>query len=164
MIKDNGTKFLIKAVDIQNIDQILPLFCQYQEFYNQKPNQSKNKEFLAKIINQKEAKFFVAYQDTVAVGFSGIYFSYSSVKAEKIAILNDLFVVENIRKQGVATKLLKLSVDFLHQENISHIRWCTQKDNLEAQHFYQNLKANKSDWVHYDLYLSPKYPKKLKFI
>lgn len=141
---------IIKASK-EHIDELEYIFSQYQIFYNQEPDSKKNLQFLKNVITKEEAIFHIAYINKNIGGFTGIYFSYSSVSAEKIAIINDLFVLPKYRKQGIGKKMMKHAIDYLSNSEISHIRWCTKDDNLEAQGLYKEFSDNKSKWIHYDL-------------
>ena len=144
------TDINIKKILEENICDLAEIFDEYQIFYKQTPNQINNLQFLKDVI-KNGAIFHVAYINQKAVGFTGVYFSYSSVSAKKIAIINNLFVLSDNRKYGIGKKIMKSTIAYLKNSGISHIRWCTQQNNIKAQKFYQEFSDNRSQWLHYDL-------------
>ena len=142
----------IEKATIDKVGDLLMLFGKYQDFYGASVIKNSNEEFLKDVLSGSEKGIFhVAYFDNQPVGFSGVYFSYSSVLAKKIAIINDLFILTDFRKQGFGRLLIDETINFLKEGKVVNIRWCTKSDNLDAQNLYNNLDVGKSDWIHYDL-------------
>lgn len=136
----------------KNYEIILDLFVEYQRFYKQESNIEQNREFIKNLLkSDSQAAFYVAKIASKNLAFVTVYFSYSSVKASKIAIINDLYVTQEYRKQGIASNLLEFVILDLKNRGFQYIRWCTENGNKIAQKLYDKLEVKKSSWLHYDL-------------
>ena len=71
------------------------------------------------------------------VGFCQIYFSYCSVFAGPICILNDLFVLPEIRGSGLGAALLDRAEMFAAETGAVRISLQTAKTNHLAQQLYE---------------------------
>ena len=139
---------MIEIVSKNNIAEVLPLIRAYQEFYNvANISDSKNEEFFSQFSESNPAGCQFLYRDNgVVVGFATVYFSYASSITSKVAVLNDLFTVSNIRGQGVGRKLIEHCHQFASENNASRLQWVTAPDNEVAQKLYDSIGANKSNW------------------
>ncbi|WP_311198798.1 hypothetical protein [Paenibacillus hexagrammi] len=72
------------------------------DFYEyRQPEDSKLEELIRTLLEQKEGVQFVAETEEGAlVGFATLYFTYSTLRASKVAIMNDMFVVDAERDKG----------------------------------------------------------------
>ena len=139
---------MIEIVSKNNIAEVLPLIRAYQEFYNvANISDSKNEEFFSQFSESNPAGCQFLYRDNgVVVGFATVYFSYASSITSKVAVLNDLFTVSNLRGQGVGRKLVEHCHQFASENNASRLQWVTAPDNEVAQKLYDSIGANKSNW------------------
>jgi GNAT superfamily N-acetyltransferase len=94
---------------------------------------------------------FVAESAGDIVGFTTLYFTYSTTRAAKIAIMNDLYVVEEMRGEGVAEMLFKECTMYTKQNHYAAMIWETARDNKRAQRFYQKMGAEQGDWITYNI-------------
>lgn len=138
----------------QTIGVLAELFGEYQTFYNARPDKNHNLKFLRSFLDYKNGVFFLAQKEERYIGYTSLYFSYSSVTAKQIAILNDLYVQDNFRGQGVGKTLIDFAVNYVKELKISQVRWCTRIDNAKAQKLYAKYNAKRTDWYHYDLSVS----------
>jgi ribosomal protein S18 acetylase RimI-like enzyme len=63
--------------------------------------------------------------------------------------LDDLYVLREKRKQGIASALIEGVADVGRARGASVVRWITAKDNETARSLYKNV-AEKTHWVTYD--------------
>ena len=99
---------MIEVVSLNNIDEVLPLIRQYQEFYQvADSSDSRNKKFFSQFGERNPAgcQFLYRHKNSVA-GFATLYFTHSSTQAAKVAVLNDLFTVPEMRGRGIGRKLI----------------------------------------------------------
>ena len=144
----------ITQVTQQTIDDLAHLLSEYQTFYKAVPDHQHNLKFLEHFLTSDDGTFFIAKNNNEAIGYVSLYFSYSSVSAKRIAILNDLYVKENNRQCGLGKKLIDYAITHAQQQGIKQVRWCTRIDNVKAQKLYAKYDAVETDWFHYDLYQS----------
>lgn len=133
-----------------HLNEVAVLFDAYRQWYGQKPNHDGARDFLAARLEQSDSAIFLALENVMAVGFTQLYPSFSSIAMRPIWILNDLFVVESARKTGVARSLLKEAERFARETNAARLVLETAPDNQPAQALYEKLGWVKDDeFIHY---------------
>src|SRR5690606_12702213 len=90
--------------------ELINLFDSYRVFYKQQSDPGLAEQFLAARLQNKESVIFVASisegDGEKAVGFTQLYPKYSSARATKNWILNDLYVESGYRGRGIAQQLI----------------------------------------------------------
>ena len=127
-----------RITDYVYMKQIATVFDLYRQFYKQPSDIPLAERFLKERILHRESVIFVAFDGRRVVGFLQLYPSFSSVSAQRSWILNDLFVPENYRKQGIAAQLLTHAKGFVVQTETKGLALETAVDN-PAQHLYERL-------------------------
>jgi len=142
---------MIEKVSSQNIDDVLSLIKAYQEFYQvANINEAKNRNNFSQFLDDNSrGVLHLIKAEGKAVGFSTLYFGFSSTRAEEVGILNDLYVLPEYRGKGYGKKLMAHAIEQVKSRDISRIQWLTAKDNEDAQQLYDSLGANKSEWYFY---------------
>ncbi len=93
--------------------------------------------------------------EETAVGFCQLYPSFSSVSLARAFILNDLYVVESSRKQGIATMLLNAAAEFAKELGAIRLTLSTAISNQAAQHLYEQAGwIRDQDFYVYNLRIS----------
>jgi ribosomal protein S18 acetylase RimI-like enzyme len=133
--------------------QLKELMIQYiVGFYKfRQPEDEQLNELIHVLLEQREGIQFVADSEGKLVGFATLYFSYSTVRAAKIAVMNDLFVIEELRGQGVAAKLFAACKGYAARNRYANMSWTTAKDNLRAQRFYEKMGGEQGGWLTYSI-------------
>lgn len=145
----------IITVTDEHLQAILPLFAEYQTFYKAKPNAACNEHFLRELLATPQVGVqFLAFNRNQAVGFATIYWTYSSVSAQKVATLNDLYVKPAARGQGLGRQLMNHCAAFLKEKGIGKMVWLTHTDNTTAQALYDTFPATRESWYEYTLEVS----------
>lgn len=135
-------KLQVKAATIDDVKLVAPLFNAYRIFYNQTSDIDGAIDFLQDRIGKKEAVLFIAFLDDEAVGFTQLYPIFSSVSLKRAWLLNDLYVAETARQQGVANALLNKAKEFGIENNAGWLLLETAFDNYKAQSVYE-----KNGWI-----------------
>lgn len=97
---------------LDDINAVLPLFESYRAFYGEASRTVVARTFLHDRWVLGESKLIVAETAGEIVGFTQLFPSFSSVSLQRLWILNDLFVTESARGQGVGRKLLQAAAEF----------------------------------------------------
>ncbi|MFB7158788.1 GNAT family N-acetyltransferase [Lysinibacillus sp. NPDC056232] len=143
----------IRKVTLATVGDVVPLFNAYREFYDQQSDLEQAEQFLLERLNKEESSIFLAYIDKQPVGFVQLFPTFSSVAMKKAFILNDLFVAEHARKQGVAQALIEQCYSYCVQKDARYIGLETATDNVRAQKLYERLGMKIDDGVfHYIKY------------
>lgn len=98
---------------------------------------------------------FVAEEDGSLIGFANLYFSWSTLRAGRIAIMNDLYVVESARGSGVAERLFRACAAESARRRCVEMAWETAPDNGRAQRFYDRMGGHRGEWVTYSIDTPP---------
>lgn len=143
----------IKKAGIENLNEAVPLFDAYRVFYKQPSDEKAAADFLQERIMKNESVIFLAYADNVAVGLCQLYPLFSSVGMQRVWLLNDLYVNEAARGQGVAAALLQQAKEFGIETNARWLSLETAADNLAAQSVYDKNGWKRSEGVFYEMKL-----------
>lgn len=130
-----------KVIDgtIKNLEQLTTLFDEYRVFYKQESDKEAARTFLTERLSKKDSIIFIALDNNEnALGFTQLYPSFSSVKMQRTYILNDLYVSEKARGQGVGEALMEKAKGFAIANNSRGLTLETDFDN-PAQKLYERL-------------------------
>lgn len=130
---------MISFGTLDNLPDLVGLFDKYRIFYNKDSDLKGAEQFLSERIKNQESVIYIYYDKNIAVGFTQLYPTYSSARMVKNWILNDLFVLEEYRKTGVATQLINKVIEFAKSNDANFVQLETQVDNFVAQKLYQHL-------------------------
>lgn len=83
---------------------------------------------------------FLAEEDGEVVGFTTFFFAYYSWTG-KALYLDDLYVREAFRNQGIGKRLLEAVIDLAQKERCRKVRWQVSKWNTAAIGFYKSMGA-----------------------
>ena len=148
------TEVSIARVGPADLNELLGLVRSYCDFYEVAPADAELLALAQALIDdpQHEGLQLLARREAgQAVGFATVYWSWSTTNACRIGVMNDLFVTESARGQGVADRL----IDACREECVRHgareLSWQTAPDNLRAQTVYDRVGATREQWVDYVL-------------
>lgn len=134
---------------IKHLAQLAPLFDHYRIFYGQPSDIKAAENFLESRISKNESVILIAFSNGEAVGFTQLYPTFSSVSLLPYYILNDLFVSQPHRKQGIGEALLSQAKTFCTSRGCKGLALETAVDN-KAQQLYEKLGWKKdSHCFHY---------------
>lgn len=135
----------VRRATLADAETIAPLFDLYRQFYEQAPDASLARRFIEARLAGDESVIFVATDGDRLVGFTQLFPSFSSVRAVRIWVLNDLYVVREARRRGVARLLLDAAAAFGRGSGAARLELETDHDNRSAQALYRHL-----GWEPYD--------------
>ena len=134
---------------IEELEEVSRLFDLYRVFYNQSSDLEAARSFIQQRFHQENSKIFIARVQDQTVGFTQLYPSFSSVSMKPIWILNDLFVEEAERNQGIAKLLMSAAENFARETGAIRIILATQVTNFAAQSLYHSLGYIKNEEFYY---------------
>jgi len=122
-----------------HLQELVPLFDGYRIFYKQASNLDAVKNFLEERIQKKDSIIFIAMdEEGKGLGFTQLYPSFSSVFMQRVYILNDLYVSEKSRGQGIGESLMEYAKQFARKMGSKGLTLETAIDN-PAQNLYKRL-------------------------
>ena len=125
-----------KASDLPQLVELLGiLFTQEAEF---SPDAGKQKRALEAILsNPAHGRIFVARDGKRVVAMASLLFTISTVEGGKAAWFEDLVVLPNYRRQGIAETMLKEVIAQARAEGVLRITLLTDMQNERAQALYR---------------------------
>ena len=144
----------VSAADMfELLDPLSELFDKYRQFYKQPSNQAQSKSYIKDRIENQDSVIFVALDNNSQIlGFVQLYPSFSSITTQRKWILNDLYVSNNFRRQGVAKQLLNRVSQHAAATKAGSIFLETQVTNVSAQKLYESLGYIKEE-EHYTYFI-----------
>jgi len=130
----------IREAAIDDLNELVPLFDAYRQFYRQPSDPGIARDFLSERIKHQQSIIFIALgSDRRGLGFTQLYPSFSSESAARIYILNDLFVAPAARRKGIGTRLLRRAEEFGRAAGAVRLVLSTEISNIKAQTLYEAL-------------------------
>ncbi|EQB12979.1 GNAT family N-acetyltransferase [Sphingobium lactosutens] len=127
----------VRQASIGDLTQLTGLFDGYRQFYGQKSDVVAARRFLSDRFEHQQSVIFIANDGETGLGFTQLYPSFSSTRMTRTLILNDLYVIPDARKRGVAKALLSAATDYARQIGAVRLSLSTANDNLSAQALYE---------------------------
>lgn len=133
----------IKRITLTEKHLVVDLFNKYRVFYKQPSDIILADYFIKERLENNESIIFVAIEQEnnqiIPIGFTQLYPKYSSARAVKNWILNDLYVEENYRRKGVGEKLIQTAMQFAKEKKSKFVQLETAVDNFTAQSLYESI-------------------------
>src|SRR5215217_9169186 len=104
----------IERVTEADVDELLPLMRAYCDFYEVAPSDEALTDMALALLDEPDlegVQLIARDEDGQAVGFATIFWSWSTLNASRIGVMNDLFVSPAGRGGGVADALIGACVD-----------------------------------------------------
>jgi GNAT superfamily N-acetyltransferase len=82
-------------------------------------------------------------------GFASLYACFDTLVADRILVMNDLFVDQSVRNRGIGAALFDASLAYATARGYARLDWVTAADNHDAQRFYDRHGGHRGPWVSY---------------
>ena len=143
---------IVSRAGLGDLESLVPLFAAYRVFYGQPADDRKAREFLDARLRNGESVIFLARVEGTAVGFTQLYPCFSSVRASRTWLLNDLYVEKSARRKGVAAALLDAARQHGISTGATSLTLQTDRGNTAAQALYEREGwIRQDDYYWYDL-------------
>jgi GNAT superfamily N-acetyltransferase len=129
----------VRQATVEDLDLIVPLFDAYRQFYRQPSEPERARQFLLERFQHNQSVIFLAFERTLAIGFTQLYPAFSSGNMAQTFIVNDLFVTPEARRCGVASALLRRAADYGQRVHALRLTLSTEVTNTAAQAVYEAL-------------------------
>jgi GNAT superfamily N-acetyltransferase len=154
--KQDSAQAAIAPAGEHELPRLLPLMRAYCDFYGADPADEGLAEMAAALIAAPDAEgmLWVARGgDGSVLGFATVGWKWSSLRAARVAVLEDLFVSPDARGQGLAGALIETCARRAAELGAPVMLWETAPDNHRAQAAYARTGATASSWLEYSLEL-----------
>jgi GNAT superfamily N-acetyltransferase len=153
--REEGVPVQITVVDPANLAELLPLMRAYCDFYQVAPGDQALLELSQALLAdpQREGLQLLARDDTGrAVGFATLFWTWQTLAAARVGVMNDLYVAAEARGTGVADGLIAACLERCREHGATQLVWQTAVDNHRAQAVYERIGATRDDrWLDYQL-------------
>jgi len=143
----------IAPIAVSELEELLPLIAAYQRFYEvDEIDDVRNRAFFRRFLAPSEDGLLLgARSEGQLVGYACLYWHFSSLEACESVLMNDLFVNESARGQGVGRALIEATAAVAREREVPFVEWSTAPDNETAQRLYDSTGAERSEWYSYEL-------------
>jgi GNAT superfamily N-acetyltransferase len=149
----------ITVVGPVDLPELLPLMRAYCDFYQVAPSDQALVELSRALLAdpRREGLQLLARDDAGrAVGFATLYWTWQTLAATRVGVMNDLFVAPEARGGGVARALIAACLERCREHGATELVWQTARDNHRAQALYDRIGATRDDrWLDYSLPVGP---------
>ena len=150
---------MIEIVTEADLSDLLLLMRGYCEFYEVDPSDEALLAMSRTLIADPEREglqLIARAEDGSAVGFATIFWTWSTLSASRIAVMNDIFLSPDARGSGAAAELIEACADRCRERDVVELNWQTAHDNVRAQKLYDRVGAQRDErWLDYSLSVSP---------
>jgi GNAT superfamily N-acetyltransferase len=144
----------VRRASLADVPRLALLFDQYRQFYGKPSELAVSEQFLADRLARDESVVLLAEAAGGDVrGFVQLFPSFSSVRAARIYVLNDLFVVPAARRSGVGSALLREAARAALEAGAVKLKLSTSIANAPAQRLYEREGWTRDD-EYYEYVLS----------
>jgi GNAT superfamily N-acetyltransferase len=142
----------VERVHERDLDELLPLMRGYCDFYEVSPSDDALLTLSRALLAdpRREGVQLMARDDGGhAIGFATVYWTWATTSAERIGVMNDLYVTPEGRGSGAAEALIEACRAECAGHGAGKLTWQTALDNERAQKVYDRVGANKEQWLDY---------------
>ena len=143
----------IAPISAEEFEELLPLIAAYQRFFEvEEIDEERNRAFFHHFLAPSEDGLLLgARHKGHLVGYACLYWHFSSTQATETVLMNDLYVAESTRGQGVGRALIEATAEVARKRGVPSVEWSTAPDNKTAQRLYDSTGAERSEWLSYEL-------------
>jgi GNAT superfamily N-acetyltransferase len=143
----------IAPIATEDFEELLPLIAAYQRFYEvEEIDEERNRAFFRRFLAPSEDGLLLgAHLNGHLVGYACLYWHFSSLEATECVLMNDLYVEEAARGDGVGRALIEATAEVARERGVPFVEWSTAPDNRTAQRLYDLTGAERSEWLTYEL-------------
>jgi GNAT superfamily N-acetyltransferase len=147
----------IALVREQDLVDLLALMRAYCDFYAVAPSDEALLAMSRALIADPEregVQLVARGPDGGPLGFATVFWTWSTTRAARIGVMNDLFVAAAARGAGggrVGEALIAACAERCRTHGAVSLTWQTALDNARAQALYDRIGARRSQWLDYDL-------------
>ena len=143
----------IAKVSQLDLSELLPLMRAYCDFYGVDPRDDRLVGLSRSLIDDpgEGAQLIARDEENRAVGFATIFWTWQTLDAGRVGVMNDLYVAADVRGGGVGRRLIEACRGACRKRGVGKLVWETAPDNTTAQRLYDSLGADSSTWLAYEI-------------
>jgi GNAT superfamily N-acetyltransferase len=153
----------IDTVVSADLPELMPMLRAYCDFYRVDPSDDRLRALVTALIDNPSQGLQLIARDGdgaaaaatsdkgTPLGFATIYWTWQTLYAARVGVLNDLFVIPASRGSGTGRALIERCRELCADRGAEKLVWETAPDNATAQRLYDGIGAEKSTWLTYEL-------------
>ncbi|MNH87128.1 TDP-fucosamine acetyltransferase [compost metagenome] len=149
-----ANNYRVHQASIEDLNELAEVFNKYRIFYGQPNDIEGAKSFLFDRFEHQESIIFCVqdHNSGQILGFTQLYPLFSSISMRRLLLLNDLYVDEAYRKQGIGQLLLDTAKGYAEKVRAKGLQLSTAVTNSSAQSLYErNGYVRDNEFYHYFL-------------
>ena len=149
----NMEKIEIKKVTPENFDKFVGLIEKLAEYEKLTPPDDYVKKRLREDAFSENPRYeaYLGFMNGNPVGYITIYYTYSTFLAKPTLYLEDIFILEECRKQGLGKALFEFCRNIARTKGCGRIDWTVLTWNEPSIRFYEKQGGKRQDWYLYRL-------------
>ena len=142
---------VVRLAEREDRPQLLELIKGYFAFYRTPfPAESKIETMLDLLERDPALGVQLVAEEGVRLHvFASLYACLDTLVADRILVMNDLFVDPSLRNRGVGAALFDASLAYATAHGYGRLDWVTAADNQDAQRFYERHGGRRGPWISY---------------
>ena len=147
------TRIAIEKLTKENFPEFISLIEKLADYEKLTPPDENAKSRLESDAFCENPKYeaYLALINGIPAGYITFYFTYSTFLAKPTFYLEDIFVLEECRKQGIGRKLFDFCRSEAKARGCGRMDWTVLTWNQPSIHFYEKAGAERQDWYLYRL-------------
>lgn len=151
-MKDHRILSVIGMVKLQDMEEIYKLYQEFAAYEKLEDYFSASREEMEKLMFQDNLLHMLkAEMDGKIVGFAAYYYQLVSFPAKKVLFLEDIFVREAYRGNGIGNQFFTELENIARENDCLKMTWKCLGWNRDSRNFYEHIGAKlDEEWVIYD--------------
>jgi len=144
----------IKKATIEDSEIIYNFICQLAEYEKLTDDVTTTPDSLGETLfgPNSNVETLIGFVDEKPVAFALYFYNFSTFKGKRGLYLEDIFVIPEMRGNGVGKELLKRLAQIAKENDCARFEWSVLDWNEPAINFYKSLGAKPMDeWTVYRL-------------
>ncbi len=146
----------IAQVGEGDLEALLPMMRAYCDFYEAAPGEAALLMLARALIAEPDRhglQLIARERDQEAIGFATLFWTWDTLAAAEIGLMNDLFVVPSRRGRGIGRSLIEACAARCRKRGAARVDWQTAPENAPAQRLYDTFGAQREQALVYALEL-----------
>jgi len=142
---------VVRPAEPEDRPQLLELIKGYFAFYRVPFPTDAKMEALLDLLDQDPSRGVQLVADAGGrlQGFASLYACLDTLVANRILVMNDLFVDPSFRNRGIGAALFNASLAYATAHGYARLDWVTAEDNHDARRFYDRHGGHRGPWISY---------------
>jgi GNAT superfamily N-acetyltransferase len=153
-----ASEISIQPVRVVDLPLLLPMMRAYCDFYEVTPRDDRLVALCRALIDDPQEGSQMLARGVGPdgdlgdpLGFATIFWTWQTLDAARVGVMNDLYVVPDARGSGVGRGLIEHCRGLCRKRGAAKLVWETAPDNTTAQRLYDGIGAESSTWLAYEI-------------